>query len=174
MSIHEIVKPDLLLFDGVITCLVVGVVVAASFFWKPRVWLNDLPNDIRALAQPMTQSEKRWLKVFGLLIVSLLLVGIVISTLRFGFAGGFLLAALHAYLIFQIFNLFDFAILDVGIMLAIDPANPPIEGTENAAGYRDFAFHFFKSVKGIALGIPFALVAAALAWLIAATGAFNP
>ena len=173
MSIHEIVKPDLLLFDGVIICLIVGVVVAAIFFWKPRVWLNDLPSDIRALAQPMTQSEKRWLKLFGLLIVSLLLVGIVISTLRFGFESGFLLAALHAYLLFQIFNLFDFAVLDVGIMLMIDPAEPPIEGTQNAEGYRDFSFHFFKSVKGIALGVPFALIGAGIAWLITTASAFN-
>ena len=74
----------------------------------------------------------------------------------------------HAYLLFQIFNLFDLVVLDWGVMMAINPAKPPIEGTENAPGYRDFRFHVFKSLKGIVLGMLFAVVAADTALLAAA------
>ncbi|MEM1080807.1 MAG: hypothetical protein AAGH65_04420 [Pseudomonadota bacterium] len=162
------VNPSLVLMDGFVLSLLVGTIVLVFFNWKPRICLSDLPEDIQAMAPPLDASEARWKLAFGLMIVSVLLVAIVISTMRFGTERGFLLAVLHAYLLFQIFNLVDFAVIDVGFMLMIDPANPPIEGTENAAGYRNVRFHFLKSVKGIVLGIPFALIAAGLAWLITA------
>ncbi|MEM9532128.1 MAG: hypothetical protein AAGA23_14540 [Pseudomonadota bacterium] len=48
--------------------------------------------------------------------------------------------------------------------MLVNPSQPPIPGTENAAGYRDFTFHAMKSLNGVVLGAPFALAAAGIAW----------
>ncbi|MEM9495782.1 MAG: hypothetical protein AAGA09_07240 [Pseudomonadota bacterium] len=157
----------LLLTDGSVICLIVGALVAVSFCWRPRIWLRDLPRDIQEMAAPMTPGERRSVAIIGLLIVGMLFSGVVISTLRFGFAHGVLAALLHAYLIFQLFNLFDLVVLDWGMMMLIDPARPPIAGSENARGYRDFGFHAIKSLKGVVLGAPFAAMATGAAWLAA-------
>lgn len=156
----------LIMLDGLLLSFGTGLVVVCSFYLTPRVWLSDLPQDIQDMAQPMGDDEKRLQLIIGLLVVGLLLSGIVISTLRFGPDQGFLASLLHAYLVFQLFNWFDFLILDCGLMLAINPSSPPIEGTEHAEGYRDFRFHALKSLKGVILGMPFAVVAAGVALLI--------
>ncbi|MEM7077833.1 MAG: hypothetical protein AAF513_04300 [Pseudomonadota bacterium] len=158
----------LLLLDGAVLCLFIGMLVAGSFARAPRMWLRDLPADIQSRTAPMTHAEVRSAQLIGVVIVSLLFCGQVVSTLRYGFEHGYLLALLHAYLLFQIFNFFDFLVIDCGIMLAIDPADPPIEGTAHAAGYRNFVFHALASLKGLLLGLPFAALAAGVAWLITA------
>ena len=160
------IDPKLLLIDGFTICVLIGALVAFSFRWKPRIWLRDLPEDIQELAKPMTTAEKRWVAIVGLLVIAMLFSGMVVSTLRFGVEDGFLLATLHAYLLFQLFNLFDLLVLDWGMMMLINPAKPPIAGTENARGYRDFGFHAGQSLKGIALGAPFAIAATGVVWLI--------
>ncbi|MEM6900896.1 MAG: hypothetical protein AAF583_14150, partial [Pseudomonadota bacterium] len=142
--------------DGLVLCLLLSAVVVPSFFWKPRIWLRDFPKDIQDMVDPMTRAEKRVAGIVGVFIVAIMLALIVASTLRFGFDNGYLVAALHAYLLFQLFNLFDMVIIDWGILLAINPAKPPIPGTENAEGWRDFGFHAMKSAKGVLLGLPFA------------------
>lgn len=114
----------------------------------------------------MTAEEKTWAMKIGLFVVLTLLIGLTVTALRFDLDNGFLLVALHAYLVFQLFNLFDMVVLDWGVMLLIDPAKPPIQGTEHAPGWRDFQFHALKSLKGVVLGAPFAIVAAGIAWLI--------
>ncbi|MEM9407398.1 MAG: hypothetical protein AAGA81_15280 [Acidobacteriota bacterium] len=149
------IDPTTIMVHGAGLCLLLGALVAASFFWKPRIWLRDFPQDIQDLAAPMTDEEQRVAGRFGLLIVSLMLGSLVLSTLRFGLDQGLLWALLHAYLVFQVFNVFDMAVIDWGLLLLIDPSKPPIEGTENARGWRDFAFHAKKSLKGsILAGFP--------------------
>lgn len=156
-----------LLIDGSVLSILIGALVVISFRWKPRIWLRDLPEDIQELADPMTEAEQRWMGIIGLLFIGLLFSGLVVSTLRFGLEHGFLIASLHAYLIFQVFNLFDFVVIDWGLMMSINPTRPPIAGTENAPGYRDFGFHALQSLKGVAIGVPFAAAATGVAWLAA-------
>ncbi|MEM1205156.1 MAG: hypothetical protein AAGN66_18140 [Acidobacteriota bacterium] len=156
----------LILVDSAVLCGVIGALVGLSFRLGPRIWLRSLPKDIQELAEPMTSAERRWAAIMGLLIVGSLFSGLVMSTVRFGSGHGFLPAILHAYLVFQAFNLFDLLVLDWGMMQLIDPTKPPIAGTENARGYRDFGFHAGKSLKGVMLGIPFSAVAVAVAWLV--------
>ncbi|MEM8984905.1 MAG: hypothetical protein AAGC71_17985 [Pseudomonadota bacterium] len=115
----------------------------------------------------MTGDEKRLAVVIGLIVVTIMLSVMVVSTVQYGFAKGYLLAVLHAYLLFQIFNVFDMVVIDWGTLLLINPSNPPIAGTEDASGWRDYRFHALASLKGALLGIPFAASAAGVAWVIA-------
>ena len=160
----------LILIDGALVGLVVGAVVLTSFRLKPRIWLNDLPSDIRERAAPMTEQEKRWLKLVGVLVMVTLVGGIALSVMRVSGGNDYLGMLVHAYLVFQVFNLFDFLVLDCGLMLVINPENPPIEGTENAVGYRDFRFHAFKSLKGFILGVPLAGLIAGFVRLLEVSG----
>lgn len=164
------VNTQLLLVDGAILCGVIGAIVTWSFFWKPRIWLHDLPEDIRALVPPPTPAEKRWLMVLGLPVTGGILAGCILSVSRFGFEAGFFPAVLHAYLPFQIFNLFDLVMIDWGTLLVINPAKPPIPGTENAAGWRNYGFFARGFFKGIVIGAIFAPIAAGIAWLIGMVG----
>ena len=162
----EIIDLKQLLVDGAVLSIPIGALIAITFRWKPRIWLRDLPEDIQELADPMTEAEKRWAWIVGLLFIGWLLFGIVVSTLRFGFDHSFLSALLHAYLIFQMFNLFDLVVIDLGVVILINPTNPPIAGTENAHGYKDFGFHALQSLKGVVIGVPFAVLATGVAWIV--------
>ncbi|MEL6661255.1 MAG: hypothetical protein AAFX98_05985 [Pseudomonadota bacterium] len=157
------VRFDIIGLDGAILCALIGAIVLTSFRLMPRIWLRDLPEDIQNMAPAISPAEIRIANRIGLAVVGILLVGLIASTLRVGFENGFWLAALHAYLVFQLFNLFDLVVLDWGILLAIDPENPPIEGTERADGWSDYGFHARKSLKGVFVGVPSAGSAAGLA-----------
>ncbi|MEN0079781.1 MAG: hypothetical protein AAF753_11795 [Pseudomonadota bacterium] len=160
------VKISLLAADGGLLCFSIAVIVVPTLFWKPRIWLRDLPQDIQAAADPITADEKRIAVAVGVLVTAIMLGIIVASTVRHGFAGGFVPAALHAFLLFQIFNAFDAVVLDCGILALIDPAHPPIEGTEDAADWRDYKYHFSASLRGAVIGVILAPAAAGAAWLI--------
>ncbi|MEM8724321.1 MAG: hypothetical protein AAGE86_02260 [Pseudomonadota bacterium] len=155
----------LLLTYGAILSVIAGAIVSASFIYRPRIWIRDFPADIGEMADPMTEEEKRLALKIGLLVVTTMLVILVLTALGYGFDNGFLLAALHTYLVFQIFNAFDIVIDWVALWL-IDPANPPIPGTENAPGWSNYSFHAIASLKGSVIGVPFALLATGMGWLI--------
>ncbi|MEL7025305.1 MAG: hypothetical protein AAGL69_16345 [Pseudomonadota bacterium] len=112
----------------------------------------------------MTAQEKSLALKVGLSTVAVMLGTLAISTVRFGFEGGFWLAVLHAYLLFQFFNVVDVAI-DWAALALIDPADPPIPGTAGAPGWSNYPYHAIASIKGVFLGIPIAMLAASLGWL---------
>lgn len=157
---------DWTILTGVFTAFVVGTIR-----WKPRIWLHDFPADIQALAAPKTAEEKRltaWigtpfiLVFFGLPVV---LAWDLQSVLGTDFS--FLNVWLYAYALFFGVNLWDLLVLDwIGITL-IDPQNPPFPGTEGAAGWRNYAFHFYAFLKGCGFGLVFATFVAVLVTVFA-------
>ena len=156
----------LLLIDGIILSLLVGPIVIISFIYRPRIWLGDFPDDIAASTDPITPQEKRLAVIIGMSVVLVMLAVLATSAVRFGFENGFVWAALHAYLVFQVFNIVDI-LIDWVALAIIDPVHPPIPGTENAPGWSNYSFHFWASVKGSFFGAPFAAVAAGIGWLAA-------
>lgn len=156
----------LLLFDGAVLSVLLGTIVVVSFMTRPRAWLNDFPPDIARSTEPMTVEEKRRAVRVGSSVVLILIAGLVTTSLRFGFASGFWPALLHAYLVFQVFNVADLVIDWVALAL-IDPAKPPIPGTENAPGWSNYSFHAVKGLKGSVIGIPVVALATGIGWLCA-------
>lgn len=150
---------DLAVMTAVFSAFVIG-----TLLWKPRIWLHDFPADIQAMAAPKTSEEKRltaWLGgVFALVFFGLPVLLAWDLKAQMGSDYSFGAAWLYGYALFLGVNLWDLVVLDwIGFSL-VDPQNPPIAGTEGAAGYRDYAFHFYAFLKGCLIGIPFAALLA--------------
>jgi hypothetical protein len=158
------------LIDGLVLSAVFTVFVVGSLLWNYRLWIQDFPPDIRDMVPPKTAREKRltaylaapmFLIVLGGPLVSLLLV-----ESQLGGQLRFLTAWLHAYLVWQVVNVWDWLVIDwIGLSL-IDPHKPPIPGTEGAAGYRNYRIHFIGFIKGSVVGIVIAAVPAGLVLLV--------
>jgi hypothetical protein len=135
------------------------------------MWLHDFPADIQAMVGPKTATEERLTKVMGAPFILLffglpLLLGWDLKA-TLGAEFTFWRAWLYGYLLFFGVNLWDLVVIDwIGFWL-IDPQNPPIPGTEGAAGYRDYAFHFYAFLRGCLIGIVFATFFAAVITLLA-------
>lgn len=161
------INMPVLITDGLLLSAVIGVIVAVSFIYRPRIWLREFPDDIAEMAEPMTDAETALALKVGLSVLGVMLIGISASTVRYGFENGFWLAVLHAYLVFQIFNVVD-VLIDWAALAIIDAANPPIPGTENAPGWNNYAYHAVAGLKGSVIGIPLALLATGTGWLVSA------
>jgi hypothetical protein len=157
--------PDLAISVAVFTILVLG-----SLRWKPRIWLHDFPADIQALAAPKTEEEKRLTRMFGvpLVIVMFLLPVLLAWDLKavLGANYSFLAAWLYAYGLWFGVNLWDLLVLDWLGFALIDPQRPPFPGTEGAAGWRNYAFHFYGFLKGSVMGLVFATFVAGVITLL--------
>lgn len=156
---------QMILIDGALLTAAFTVFVLGIMLWKPRLLLQDFPPDLQALIPPKTPQEKRLTNVMSVPLFAILLTALVWTGIRYGVAQGFGALVLHVYLVWQVMNIFDLLVIDGIGMFAVDPANPPYPGTENAKGYRDFGFHLRGYVKGSAMGIVIALVVAAGVWL---------
>lgn len=141
-------------YYGAILILVMSSTFLTLLFINPEMWLDDYPPDIRAKFGPMSAKAKRLKWVAGILVLGFFL-GIVVAAARqwvqahlaqFTFGELFW----SSFLIFNLFNLFDLLILDWLIFVTIQPRIAILPGTEGAAGYKNYAFHFFASLKGMA------------------------
>jgi len=157
---------NIILMDGILLSIVFSIFVVGTLLWKPRLWLQDFPADVKAMLPPKTDVEKRLTVMIAIPFFTVLFGGLGLSALRFGTDAGFIMLAVHVYLVWQVINLVDLVIIDwCGIML-VDPENPPFDGTAGAKGYRDFKFHFIGFIKGSLMGIVFALIIAGVVYFI--------
>ena len=159
------------LLDLLIMTAVFTVFVVSTLRWKPRIWLHDFPADIQALAAPKTAEEQRltmlvavpfFVLLFGL---PLLLMWNLKAVMGADF--GFFSTWLYAYGLFFGVNLWDLVALDWIGMSLVDPKHPPIPGTDGAAGWRNYAFHFYGFLKGCLIGLVFATFIATVIALFA-------
>lgn len=157
---------DLLILTAVFTAFVVG-----TLLWKPRIWLHDFPKDIQALAAPKTPEEKRLTTLIGVpfMLVFFGLPVLLMSDLRAALGANFtfLTVWLYAYALFFGVNLWDLLALDWVGMSLVNPQRPPFPGTEGAAGWRDYRFHFIGFLKGCMIGVVFATLIAGGVLLVA-------
>lgn len=119
---------------------------------------------------PKNVAEKRLTGLLAIPMVALMIGGPLVSVLLVeSFSGrglSFLDAWLHAYLVWQVVNLWDLVVVDIVGFALLDPDNPPIPGTAGAAGYRDFGFHAIGFVKGTVMGVVLAAAPAGLAMVV--------
>lgn len=158
------IYPYRLLIDGVVTSLILTVFVAGTVFWNYRWWLSDFPPELQDVLPPQTDREKRKALLIAIVFLAFLLLGMAVSfsllKQQIPTEINFLSAWLHGFLFFQVFNLWDLIVIDWIGFLLVDPSNPPIPGTENSPGYRDYFFHFQGFLKGIIIGTVISLLAA--------------
>ena len=149
--------PYRVLVDGCITSLILTVYILTTLRWNYRWWLADFPPALQASLPPQTTSEKQRGCLIGIGAFAIILLGMAVSFILLAHqttAGlTFFSAWLHAFLFFQVFNIWDLLVIDWIGCLFIDPSNPPIPGTEYSPGYRDYFFHVIGFLKGIVIGL---------------------
>ena len=145
------------ILSGVLFTLILGLVRI-----NPEIMLNDYPPDIQAKYGPMSERSKRQ-RIPVAIIVIVVLLGIV--TLSFRGVGTnpqgdlpFFTAFIHLFVMFTVFNLLDWLVLDWLIVVAIRPSFIILLGTEGFAGYEDYGFHF----RGFLIGMVITLVTSIL------------
>lgn len=159
------------LTDLAITTAVFTVFVVGTILWKPRIWLHDFPADIQAMVPPKTAQEQRLTNLLGvpffLLFFGLPLLLMLDLPTTLGADFSFFTAWLYVFGLFFGVNLWDLLALDwLGFSL-VDPQNPPLKGSEGAAGWRDYMFHFVGFLKGCVISAVGALLVSGLVVLLA-------
>ena len=134
--------------------LIYGAILSAVLFpltmglvWlNPEIMLKDYPPDIQAKYGPMSERSKRQRIPVAIFFVAVLF-GIVAQSFmgvraNTGDDIPFLAAFVHLFVMFSIFNLLDWLVLDWLIVVTIRPRFMILPGTEGLAGYADYGFHF--------------------------------
>jgi hypothetical protein len=152
--------------DGAILSVVECLLIFASLWANPRIWLNDFPPDIRRAVPPKTAAEKRQSVMWGLPILGAMLAIPAISTVllerELGNAS-FSALFLNAFGVGLVFNAVDLLIIDWLVICAWTPRALMLPGTEGMAGYKDYWHHFRGFLIGTALcAVLGALTAAAV------------
>lgn len=159
---------ELLVLFALFTLMVVPKVLK-----NPVSMVHDYPPDIyrRALELGLVQeAQNRRSKAF----LAKRMISVVVIGILFGFvvhyvngANRFLAGAGYTYLLWTAANWYDALVIDC--LWFCHSKKVVIPGTEGMAGYRDYLFHIKAALKGMVLGIPSALVAGLVVWLIAAS-----
>jgi len=160
MTLSLIISHALLygvILSGVLFTLILGLVRI-----NPEIMLKDYPPDIQAKYGPMSERSKRQ-RIPGAILVIVVLFGIVI--LSFQDLGtdpqddlSFFTTFVHLFVMFSVFNLLDWLVLDWLIVVTIRPSFIILPGTEGLAGYEDYRFHF----RGFLIGTVITLVTSIL------------
>ena len=154
--------------------LLYGVILSAVLFTlmlvvarvNPEIMLKAYPPDIQAKYGPMSERSKRQRVVVGVIFVALIL-SIVIWSFRgvgMNVEGEipFVTAFIHLFVMFSVFNLLDWLVLDWLIGVAICPSFIVLPGTEGLAGYSDYGFHFRGFLIGIVISLVMSLLLAVI------------
>lgn len=157
------------LVDGTLLSVAACLLILASARSNPRLWLQDLPSDIRDAVPPKTAAERRQSWWWGLPFLAVLAGIPAYSSLQLlrassGAVSWFTLW-LNAFGVMSVFNLVDLVIVDWLVLCWMTPTWAIIPGTEGFAGYKNYGHHF----RGFLIGTAgCALVAAIIAtglWL---------
>ena len=137
---------------------------------KPRIWLRDYPEDVQARVPPKTEQEKRLSLILGIPFLLLLVAVPLVSTLMLKAhhpeSATLLALAANAFGVAFIFNVVDWLILDWLMFCTITPRFVVIPGSEGAAGYKDYGYHFRGFLIGTIFSVTSGLIVGLLVWLI--------
>ena len=155
--------PRIIVHGGILS-LVASAFIVITMSVNPRIWLQDYPRAIQDLVPPKNARERAMSLILGVPFLILLFAIPTASTLTLEAQGGgavsFLQLLTNGVGILFIFNLVDWLLLDWLVFCTLTPRFVVIPGTEGAAGYKDYAFHF----RGFLIGTAFsALVGTVIA-----------
>jgi len=166
MTLWPIITHALLygvILSGVLFTLILGLVKI-----NPEIMLKDYPPDIQAKYGPMSERSKR-----QRLPVALFVIVVLLGIVTLSFQGvdtnpqgelPFFTTFIHLFVMFSVFNLLDWLVLDWLIVIMIRPSFIILPGTEGLAGYEDYGFHF----RGFLIGTVITSVASLLVAAIVA------
>lgn len=158
------------LVHGAVLCASMGALIGASLWHDPKIWLNDAPPAIRAQVGPIDAHTKRRKSAWS--VVMLLALVLVFARLLARVAAlhqgqlPFVEATLAALICFELFNLFDALVIDLGLAL-FRPRWAMLPGVDTSS-LRDVRWHVRNFLLGALMGLPFALLVAGLGVLVLA------
>jgi hypothetical protein len=157
------------LLDGMILTILASIYIIITLKYNPRIWLQDYPKDIQNMVPPKTGREKRLSLILGIPFIILLLGVPFLSTLAMGLRSrgdvGFIPLFVNAFSVTFVFNIIDWLVLDWLMFCTITPRFVVIPGTEGAAGYKNYFFHFRGFLIGTLLSIVGGLIIAGIVYL---------
>jgi hypothetical protein len=149
-------------------CVFMSFIVIASLRQNPLIWVHDAPPAIRAQIGPIDERTKRqksmWVIVMfvGLVLIFSRLTVRVVEQYKDGHPGWRVFVS--ALICFELFNLFDALILDIGLAV-FQPRWAMLPGVDMSA-LRDPKWHVRAFILGSFLGFPFAGIVAGIGWLV--------
>jgi hypothetical protein len=153
---------------GVLLSAGMTLVVLGSLRHDPLIWRSDLPKEMQKLlgpASPATQRRRR----FWALLMAAWITAVTVSLMTSIAASAPLVErTLASYIMFQIFNLYDALVIDIGVILIWAPDWAFPRGLKGHPALRDWRFHVNGYLSGVVIGIPFAILVTAI-WAVVAT-----
>lgn len=157
-----------LVYGGILSAVMSVTFLMLMLVVNPEMWVDDYPPDIKEKFGPMSTQTHKVKKIVGPSVIFLFFGVVIWAIVQWDNTHAepmtFLQAFLSSFLIFTLFNLVDLLILDWLIFVTIQPRRIILPGTEGMAGYKDYAFHFYAFLKGVALSAVMSLIVAVVAW----------
>jgi hypothetical protein len=154
------------LVHGLALTAFMGTLIAVTLRLDPAIWQDDLPESVRARLAPVGPVTRRRKTVAGIVMVCGL--SLIFGHLAWSLSPDLVGTAVATYLAFQLFNLFDATIVDLGLVW-LQPGWAMVPGTEGAPELRDPRWHLRNYIIGVFAGLPVALgvtgVSALVAWV---------
>jgi len=156
------------LIHGLALSVIASLYIIITFISNPRIWLQDYPQPIQDLLPPKDDDEKRLSLLLGIPFLLLLFGVPLVSTILLrnhnpGFS--YLSLAFNAFGVAFTFNIVDWLILDWLVFCTITPGFMVLPGSEGAAAYKDYWFHFRGFLIGTVLSIISGLIIGGIALL---------
>ncbi len=164
-------SPRRLLFDGLTLSVVFSVVVLASLWVNPSIWLEDYPPDVRAVVGGQVAEPVLVKAIVGGVLLVVIVGGLIVTLRRLDIELGGVGAptvALHTFLMFWIVNAADVVVVDWLFFMTLWRERVILPGTEGLAGYDDYFFHFKSSFLSLApwIGSLFLAGVMAMGWWV--------
>jgi hypothetical protein len=159
-----------ILIDGALLSALLSILILASLYYNPRLWLQDYPAEIRARVLPLSRREKRERAFVALLFVAVIIGALIFSVAQLRATHGgsvpFVTAYLHIFGVLSIFNLFDAIVLDLILLTGFKPKFAVIPGAEGMEYlYHNWGMHLTNFLKGVIFCAVFSLPVALIAGL---------
>ena len=134
-----------ILVDGTTIGAFFSAVALTSLLVEPMAWVGDYPPDVQAAASDLPSAGLTFIVMVAGALGMVILGGLWWSLRRLGQENArlrFSDAALHAFLVLWVVNVFDLVITDWLLFMHVFRRWVVLPGTEGLAGYRDYFFHF--------------------------------
>jgi hypothetical protein len=156
------------LLYGAILSALLSILIVVTLLFRPMIWINDAPSELRTAAGPISAADRRFQRLAGALLLTLLAVFPVIAvvTLPGGGSPTFAEAALSAFIVLMTFNTVDLVLLDwlfVERLAAGRISFPNAPGMNFTMGD---AHHFRGFLIGTGLSLAAAIVIATIVTLL--------
>jgi hypothetical protein len=145
------------LVHGALLCAWMTFIVLASLRHDPRIWTDDAPKALQALLGPIPPESRRRRTWWGtVMLVGLVGISAHLMTTGIPYTASIWERLLATYVMFELFNLYDAIVLDIGVILLWAPEWAFVPGTRRHPSLLDWKFHVRAFLIGVVIGVPFA------------------